>query len=321
MLNIKCRNNIYPKAKIKRFFVPDDKHINSQPVYADPPLDENHSDDVNKYLNKGSEYNYATMEKDIIWNAKGDKVNRISHMKNYRIINGLPINPIGRTGIIGRGNLGKWGPNHAIDLILTKWHMQSSVENDHSLNLYNIFEKLKDMTYHNVNNLILQFLAIKRKDNNQWAFPGGMVDNNEDPVKDTSPREFAEESLNLLSYHYSKNDDRKKILLTTLEQLFAEYGSVVYQGYVDDPRNTDNAWIETVATNIHLGGGPGEKCPDPKKFAILKNYPLQSGDDAIDIRWIDVVKENRGVLDNLYASHLDILGIVLKKHNCTKMMD
>lgn len=25
----------------------------------------------------------------------------------------------------------------------------------------------------------------------------------------------------------------------------------VYQGYVDDPRNTDNAWLETVVRNFH----------------------------------------------------------------------
>ncbi len=25
----------------------------------------------------------------------------------------------------------------------------------------------------------------------------------------------------------------------------------VYRGYVDDPRNTDNAWMETVACNFH----------------------------------------------------------------------
>lgn len=28
--------------------------------------------------------------------------------------------------------------------------------------------------------------------------------------------------------------------------------SQVYKGYVDDPRNTDNAWIETVAISIHF---------------------------------------------------------------------
>lgn len=25
----------------------------------------------------------------------------------------------------------------------------------------------------------------------------------------------------------------------------------VYSGYVDDPRNTDNCWMETVAVNFH----------------------------------------------------------------------
>ena len=29
----------------------------------------------------------------------------------------------------------------------------------------------------------------------------------------------------------------------------------VYVGYVDDPRNTDNAWIETTALNFHDENG------------------------------------------------------------------
>ena len=28
--------------------------------------------------------------------------------------------------------------------------------------------------------------------------------------------------------------------------------SQVYKGYMDDPRNTDNAWIETVALSVHF---------------------------------------------------------------------
>lgn len=30
------------------------------------------------------------------------------------------------------------------------------------------------------------------------------------------------------------------------------HGLQVYKGYMDDPRNTDNAWIETVAVSIHF---------------------------------------------------------------------
>lgn len=29
----------------------------------------------------------------------------------------------------------------------------------------------------------------------------------------------------------------------------------MYKGYVDDPRNTDNAWMETVAVNFHDESG------------------------------------------------------------------
>lgn len=38
----------------------------------------------------------------------------------------------------------------------------------------------------------------------------------------------------------------------TIERLWANGGRLVYQGYVNDPRNTDNAWIETTAWQYHL---------------------------------------------------------------------
>ena len=30
-------------------------------------------------------------------------------------------NPVGRTGMVGRGLLGRWGPNHAADPIVTRY--------------------------------------------------------------------------------------------------------------------------------------------------------------------------------------------------------
>ena len=35
---------------------------------------------------------------------------------------GAPLNPRGRTGMKGRGLLGKWGPNHAADPIVTRYN-------------------------------------------------------------------------------------------------------------------------------------------------------------------------------------------------------
>ena len=66
----------------------------------------------------------------------------------------------------GRGLLGKWGPNHAADPIVTRFHPQTGQ---------------------------LQMVAIKRKDTGDWAIPGGMVDDGE-MVGVTLRREFTEEA-------------------------------------------------------------------------------------------------------------------------------
>lgn len=41
--------------------------------------------------------------------------------RDYQIdSSGRPLNPIGRTGISGRGFLGRWGPNHAADPVVSR---------------------------------------------------------------------------------------------------------------------------------------------------------------------------------------------------------
>ena len=72
----------------------------------------------------------------------------------------------------------------------------------------------------------------------------------------------------------------------------------IYSGYVDDPRNTDNAWMETVAVNFHDEDG--------NAFNKIK---LKAGDDAKDVRWT--------VADrclNLYASHTNFIADACRLH-------
>lgn len=42
--------------------------------------------------------------------------------------NGYPLNPTGRTGINLRGVLGRWGPNHAADPIVTRYFSINIIE-------------------------------------------------------------------------------------------------------------------------------------------------------------------------------------------------
>ena len=79
---------------------------------------------------------------------------------------GVPLNPRGRTGVCGRGWLGKWGPNLAADAIVTRVNKETGN---------------------------LEFLAVKRK-GGAWAIPGGMMDQGETPIE-TANRELNEEAL------------------------------------------------------------------------------------------------------------------------------
>lgn len=133
--HVTCRNNVYPGTQTLRFSVPDKfvfwttpyndymppiytaSHIGGQP-WADP--------------NIGAPFFQPR------WNFQNCDVNRLSHMGKYQIDpSGYPLNPIGRTGLRGRGLLGRWGPNHAADPIVTRWKRD---END-AIIKHNVSEK------------------------------------------------------------------------------------------------------------------------------------------------------------------------------------
>lgn len=78
--------------------------------------------------------------------------------------NGRPLCPLGRMGITGRGNLGKWGPNHAADAIVTRVSEQGGLE-----------------------------LLIVKRPSGEWAVPGGFVDAGEKALT-TALRELGEET-------------------------------------------------------------------------------------------------------------------------------
>jgi ADP-ribose pyrophosphatase len=50
-------------------------------------------------------------------------VDRRSFSGAYKIVNGIPRNPLRRTGITGRGVLGRWGPNHLLEVVVSRWRL------------------------------------------------------------------------------------------------------------------------------------------------------------------------------------------------------
>jgi len=56
------------------------------------------------------------------WNDVDGKVDRRSFEGVYKLDDhGVPQNPLGRTGMRGRGLLGRFGPNHAADPVVTRY--------------------------------------------------------------------------------------------------------------------------------------------------------------------------------------------------------
>ncbi|XP_048408352.1 ADP-ribose pyrophosphatase, mitochondrial-like isoform X2 [Stegostoma tigrinum] len=223
MIHVKARKSPYPGSQVQRFPVPDSyvswsvawpeyepvdytaDSIQACPVWADPD-----------YRKEGQS------EHGPQFNALDGKIDRRSFLGCYELDEDkLPLNPMGRTGITSRGLLGKWGPNHAADPIVTRWKRKAG----------------KKVIHKRSGKPILQFVTIKRKDNGEWAIPG------------------------------------------------------VFTGYVDDPRNTDNAWVETVAVNFHDETGDS-----------VGQLDLHSGDDAGHVQWSDIDQSLQ-----LYATHCRFL--------------
>jgi ADP-ribose pyrophosphatase len=79
----------------------------------------------------------------------------------------------------------------------------------------------------------------------------------------------------------------------------SQFRSSLIPGYVDDPRNTDNAWMETVAVNFHDETG-----------ASVGRFPLSAGDDAGAVAWVDIHSNLM-----LYASHSEFIQQVALEKN------
>ncbi len=246
------RPNFYPE----RFDVPDDKVARKAdfPKYAPPYFvaDEVAADQV-----WADPEDISQLER-IIESYEGslqfDAKNR-------------PLNPRGRTGIEGRGVLGKWGPNFAADPIITRANPGTgqieilAIERDDAGN------KL-----------------VKNRETGIWekstgptekAIPGGHVDEGE-ILSQTLAREANEE---------------------TGVELDMERAKILYKGYVDDPRNTDHAWMETTVAHLHLTPEEAKKL-NPK-----------AGSDAKSVEWCPLTEEN---LENYYASHGDFVKMALR---------
>jgi ADP-ribose pyrophosphatase len=179
---------------------------------------------------------------------------------------GRPLNPLGRVGIQGRGTLGKWGPNHAADALVTRINAESG---------------------------LLEILLIQRA-SGEWAIPGGMLDPGEDALT-AARRELKEEAgidvdqltptpvyqgigdgprltdnawVETCAFHFHLQDTRGQDMAPAagkdeqgaewkvfspelISSLYANHGELVAM-MISQQRNRAPAWLENVSEQLEL---------------------------------------------------------------------
>ncbi|XP_042192415.1 transient receptor potential cation channel subfamily M member 2 isoform X2 [Callorhinchus milii] len=209
--HVDARSFFYPDSNIERFPVPDEKvpwevefSEYNPPNYTCENVD---GDRPSGSSEPKSAPNYNSMDKGI---------DRSSFCGEYVIEGGFPQNPLGRTGLRGRGKLRLFGPNHMMDPIITRWKRRSEAS-----------VKVKGSKNR------LEFLIVQYPCE-EWGLPGGFLE----------PGEATPKRLRLIL---------SLKMLGKIQTLMKE-SIEVKRGYVDDPSNTDNAWKENLAVNLHLCG-------------------------------------------------------------------
>lgn len=275
-LHVKARQSPYPLSDQQRYPVPDFL-VDWQmpfPGYAPPvytALDVIQTPEWADVDLLEPAYQHVELN----FNDVGKGVDRRSYMKIYEVVNGIPRNPMGRTGIAARGLLGRWGPNHFADPVITRWKRTQDGA---------VVERF--------GKCVMEFVAVQLRDTLEWALPGGTVE-----AEETFPtylrNEFSAEAL----CSPSASEDEKQLMSERLEQLFSN-GIPVYKGYVDDPRNTDNAWMETIAVSFHDDTG-----------LILDSVHFKTGINARGLQWQEVSNHLK-----LQANHIPFLKRVAELH-------
>ena len=161
---------------------------------------------------------------------------------------GRPLNPCGRTGLGGRGFFWRWGPNLAVDPIITRV---------------------------NPGTRALEFALVKREDTGQWGLPGGMVRAHESPGE--AMQRIVAEKTGLV--------------------VEADQGTVLGCFVMDDPRNTDHAWVETTAIHLHP---PGRQSPR----ALAAGAPR-----VVDAEWLAITPD---FARDLFAGHAHLIRVAIE---------
>lgn len=183
------------------------------------------------------------------------------------VSDGRPRNPIGRTGMTGRGLLGLWGPNVAVDQVVTRW-----------------MRNKQNMLIERMGRPVLEVVLLKRA-NMVWCVPGAFA--MADGVNPALRKAFGLDKDSVKAH-----EDLREV------EKILQRSTVIFQGYMDDSRNTDNAWVESTVYHCHDNTG------------VLQRFVMAESKQAgiHDVAWATV---HRDLV--LHAEHSDLLRMICQR--------
>lgn len=206
------------------------------------------------------------------------------------------------TGIRGRGNEGRFGPNGAADPCVTRWKYKRNVDGDPIINVHDMNPIIET---DEKGNPIIEVVIITRKDGKQKALPGGMnvsLDGKLVSISQTLVHEYLEEACGHPE-DKSQLTEEQKAQQKDFLQFVQDISITVFKGSVSDERDTDNSWMVTEGVSLH---------DTEASNGIMDTYQRRAGSDACKVEvcyWSPELglHDKDGNTHELYANHLDIV--------------
>ena len=197
---------------------------------------------------------------------------------------GRPLNPQGRCGLRGRGSLSNWGPNFAADPLITRESPQTRNKQGQETRL--------------------QMLVVLRPEQ-RYGIPGFAIPPSKPPWGPKLEKAFEQVRKTMRKTHSDAVIESK---IKEFDEQIAELARVgearppLYEGYSDDPRNTDNAWMVTACRHYHV-----DDVSDAlnRSFDALNESEVSAWEGAQDVTvfWLDMDRIRESRYADLYAQH------------------
>ena len=278
------------------------------------------------------------LESILHFNTMDGDVDRRSHQGRYDLgPDGLPRNPHGRTGLRGRGLYNLWGPNHAVHVLVTRWCRETVdgvdrvVQEDGrpvlevmTLNDMDIGQQCLPSVFlrpaeepataieraleyagkGQVGTAPLTATGQARPSQTGTGAEGGAAGGTAGPDAGRASKRDSKDSEASDVALYGANPNipmHAQAAQLVKQRVFRNeiINMQIHSGLLDDPRNTDNAWIETLAINYHDDAGllNGIEFSEP---GIPGTSPVQWTRVAADSL---ICSEQQQLLRELSAAH------------------